>query len=111
MMTRDDVIELLQVVQAYDNRDISSLTIATWSKSADIAHWPRDAAFDAVHAHFANSTAWIMPGHVTERIRNAARQPRGADEVLALDKPVASTERRAEFMRQIRELANRKAMP
>lgn len=109
-MQRDDVIALVQVIQAYDNRDVSELTLATWSKAAEVAHWRRTEAITAVHEHYATSTAWLMPGHVTERIRAARRQPAPASD-LALDRPpVASPERRAELMAQIRALAETKVI-
>ena len=110
-MNRDQIIRLLQVVQAYDNRTIDGITINAWATAAQIARWRPEAAEKAVHAHYATSTAWLMPGHVTEQIRLAARQPAPAEEVLALEKKPASPERRAELMAQIRKLADRKAMP
>jgi hypothetical protein len=107
-VTRDEIVELLQVVTAYDNRNLDTLIVATWSEAARRANWSREGALEAIHAHYAGSTAWIMPGHVTELLRAKSRQPASAAEVLQLDKPVASPERRAELMAQIRQIADSK---
>ncbi|GGF38958.1 hypothetical protein [Williamsia phyllosphaerae] len=110
-MTRDQIIELLQVIQSYDSRTIDELAIHTWGKAAEIGRWAPEPAAAAVHAHYADTTAWLMPGHITQAIRSAARQPAPVDEVVfALDKPVASPERRAELMAQIRQLGDKKAV-
>lgn len=110
-MERDEVVQLVQVIAAYDNRRIDELLIQTWSESARRARWTMAAATDAVHEHFARSTAWLMPGHVTEAIRTARRQPAPVDQVLELTgPPPASEERRAEVLALVRNLADRKAI-
>lgn len=107
-MNRDEIVELLQVVTAYDNRNLDHLIVATWCEAARRANWRRESALEAIHAHYAGSTAWIMPGHVTEQIKAKSRQPAPVAELLELDKPVASPERRAELMAQIRKIADGK---
>jgi hypothetical protein len=109
-MNRDQVVQLLQVVTAYDNRKLDQVLVAAWNESATRGHWEFEPALNAVHDHYAGSTAWIMPGHVTERIKAKSRQPAPAAEVLELDKPIASPERRAELMAEIRKIADRKAV-
>lgn len=109
-LDRDQIIDLLSVIAAYDRRSIGEGDIAAWSESARRAGWRFEDAVDAVHAHFADSSKWLMPGHVTERIRLARRQPAPAGEVLALAKPPASAERRAEFMAQLRTLVGKKSI-
>ncbi|MBF6133492.1 hypothetical protein IU501_10825 [Nocardia otitidiscaviarum] len=60
---------LLQVVAAYDGRDIDSAAIAAWTEAARRQRWTFAEAADAVHQHYSAQTAWIMPGHVTQLIR------------------------------------------
>ncbi|MGW5387164.1 hypothetical protein [Nocardia sp. NPDC003963] len=111
-MTRDEVIDLLQAAHAYDNRKVDRIMLAAWSESAARARWSFAAALDAVHEHFAHTPGtYLMPGHVTERIRQTRRQPAPIDELRALDPPPpASAEKRAEVMRLVRELADRKSV-
>ena len=109
-MNRNQIIDLLTAASAYDRRTIGEGDVHAWSEAARRAGWTFERALDALHAHYAETSKWLMPGHITERMRLASRQPAPADEVLALDKPVASPERRAELMAQIRQLADRKAM-
>lgn len=111
-MNRNEIIELLQVVQSYDNRDIGQTTIAAWHEAAQRGRWTRAAALDAVHEHYATSTDWLMPGHVTPMVRAAMRQPAPASEVTAqLSKAPASEEVRNRAMAEIAKLAASKAMP
>lgn len=92
-MTRDDVVDLLSIVTAYDNRNATQATVAAWSMAADIGRWSIEEAVDAVHAHYAESTEFLMPGHVTDRVRarrqdHALRQ-RAALEAAPVDPKVA----------------------
>lgn len=109
-LDRDQIIDLLSVIAAYDRRQVGEGDLAAWAEASRRAGWTFQAAVDAVHSHFADSSAWLMPGHVTERIRLQRRQPAPADEVLALAKPVASAERRAEFMAQLRDVVGKKSI-
>ena len=111
-MTHDEVVQLLQVISTYDSRKLDGLTVAAWKESAVRARWDFRAALEAVHEHYSKSTAWLMPGHVTEQMRARARQPAPASDLLGLpSSPPASVERRAELMAQIRALADGKAVP
>lgn len=82
MFTTDDAIDLLTLAAAYDRRTIGQGDVHAWHDAATRAGWTRDAAFEAVKAHYATSTAWLMPGHVTDRIRADRRQPPPLREVL-----------------------------
>lgn len=111
-MTHDEVVHLLQIVSTYDSRKLDHLTVAAWKEAASRARWTSDAALEAVHEHYSKSTAWLMPGHVTELVRAGKRHPAPVDEVLSIAAaPPASPERRAELMAQIRKLADSKAVP
>lgn len=74
-MTARGIGDVLAVVVAYDNREITEAVVAAWLAAAQDARWTRDEAVIAVRQHYANTTEWIMPAHVTERVR-AARQDR-----------------------------------
>lgn len=85
--------------------------VSAWSEAARRGHWTCDTAVDAVHEHFATSTVWVMPAHLTAIIKAKGRQPAPASEVLGIDRPPpASPERRAELMAEIRRLADAKGI-
>lgn len=85
MLTPDQVIDLLTAAASYDRRKVGKADVAAWSEAARRGRWTFEDALDAVFEHFTNSTEWLMPGHITTRIR-AARQDR-ADRQLAQPEP------------------------
>ena len=93
----DEVLALLQVAQSYDNRNIDRIMQSSWLDAAHRARWDHVAAVTAVRAHYAESTDWIMPGHVTARIKAASKAPGYAPEYQpALSAaPPATAEQRA----------------
>lgn len=110
-MTRDQIIELLQVVSTYDGRKLDQMTIAAWGEAAKRGNWTPEKAAEAVHQHFATQTVWLMPGHVTEGIKRPSRQPANARDLLAVEGPTpASEQTRAAVMAQIRRLAESKSL-
>lgn len=110
-MTHDEIVQLLQVISAYDSRKIDGPTVAAWKESAARGRWKSESAFEAVHTHFAKSTAWLMPGHVSELIRAGNRHPAPASEVLSVERGApASEETRTRLMAEIRKLADSKAV-
>ncbi|WP_158170949.1 hypothetical protein [Rhodococcus sp. JT-3] len=110
-MEHDEVVSLLQVISVYDSRKLDVATISAWKESARRARWTTEAALDAVHEHFAHSTEYLRPGHITNRIRAPKRQPSPAADVLALNvAPPASKSHRADIMARIRSFADRKAV-
>ncbi|RPA65782.1 hypothetical protein EF294_03330 [Gordonia oryzae] len=112
-MNRNQIIDLLTIASAYDRRTIGEGDIAAWSEASRRAGWRLELATDAIHEHYAQTSKWLMPGHITERIKLAARQPAPVDEAMRQlgAAPPASAERRAEVMAEIRKFADRKAMP
>lgn len=74
-LTESEVRRLLAVVMAYDNRKPGDAAVLAWAEAARRGGWTLDGALDAVHQHYSRSTEWIMPGHITETLRAAARQP------------------------------------
>ncbi|MCF3939929.1 hypothetical protein [Gordonia tangerina] len=110
-MNRNEVIDLLTAASAYDRRTIGEGDVVAWSEAAHRAGWTFPKALDALHEHYAKTSQWLMPGHITERLRLVSRQPAPVSDVLALDAaPPASAERRAELMAEIRKLADRKSV-
>ena len=76
-MTELEIRTLLAAAVAYDNRRPSQANIAAWCEAANRAGWTFPAALDAIHAHYAESTAFLMPGHITTRL--AERSARDTD--------------------------------
>lgn len=115
-ITKNQVLQLLRIAAAYDRRTIGEADVLAWSEAARRANWPNpDAAADAIHAHYADTETWIMPGHVTKRIRASASGHPSAKPVAEVleqldSAPPASPERRAELMAEIRKLADRKTL-
>lgn len=70
----DQVITLLAVVVGYDGRfDASHARILVWAEAARRGRWTYDEAEEAVHQHYLESTDYLMPAHIGQRIR-ATRQ-------------------------------------
>lgn len=74
-MTRDEIINLLSIAAAYDKRTLGEADIAAWSDAADRGRWSYDMAQDAVKAHYAERAEWLMPSHITYRIRSRRAEP------------------------------------
>ena len=75
-MTPADAARLLGVAAIYDRRTIGKIEASAWAdalKGLD----PRECA-EAIKAHYARTTEWLMPAHVrngvTQTRRDAARQ-------------------------------------
>lgn len=85
MMTNNEIIDLLTAISAYDNRKPNPASVLAWGKAAELGRWTLVEALDAVHAHFSENPDYLMPAHVTVRVK-AARQDRAMrDEALALE--------------------------
>ena len=66
-----DIIETSKVlakIQAFDNRNVEPETTLAWQEVLE-PHALQDA-LAAVSAYFRTSTAWIMPAHIVERVRD-----------------------------------------
>ena len=74
-LSQDEVRALLAIAVAYDNRKPGEVTIAAWMEAADRGRWTFPAAVEAIHDHYAKSTDFLMPGHITTAVRAAMRQP------------------------------------
>jgi hypothetical protein len=109
-VTEDEIRGLLAAAMAYDNRRPGDANVAAWLEAATRARWTFPAALDAVHAHYATATQFLMPGHVTERIRQDRREPAPAAGLLGPSDP-ASDDTRSTVMDQIRGFAGRFGLP
>lgn len=83
-MTEQEIRALLIAAMAYDNRKPGDATVAAWLEAAGRARWTFEGALEAVHAHYAESPTWIMPGHITTRLASARTGPAPVRELLAL---------------------------
>ncbi|MGH3771892.1 MAG: hypothetical protein ACRDRW_10920 [Pseudonocardiaceae bacterium] len=73
MISNDDVVRLVQTAGAYDGRKASEVSVPAWADASGRGRWTYPEAVEAIKAHYAESTAFIMPAHVTERIRARRR--------------------------------------
>jgi hypothetical protein len=92
-MSRDEIRQLLAIVASYDNRKVGTSMVEAWHETARRCRWTYAEAAEAVHAHYAEQTAYVMPGAITDRIRSARRYSRPA--LPTRSNPPASAEHRA----------------
>ncbi len=110
MINRDQIIDLLSVVATYDRRTVGEMDVRAYGEAAERAGWTFDEAVEAVHRHFATSTAWLMPGHITDTLRAQRSAPRTYERELPPATP--SQQARASHLQRIfGELAKRRALP
>jgi hypothetical protein len=108
-MLEHEVRQILATAMAYDNRKPGEANIAAWTEAADRGRWTFADALEAVHDHYARSTDFLMPAHVTAFIRLKMRLPQPVSEAVAhLEAaPPASEETRRRAMEEIRRFAER----
>jgi hypothetical protein len=104
-MTRDQVVDLLTAISAYDNRKPNPAAVLAWGKAAELGRWTLPEALEAVHGHFSEDPAYLMPAHVTARVK-AARQDRALrDEALAIEAGPVHPEVAARVEKVVAEIA------
>jgi hypothetical protein len=108
-MNEQQVRAVLATAMAYDNRKPGEANIAAWMEAADRGRWSFEAAVEAVHQHYATSTEFLMPAHVTKLMRSAMRQPGPVSDAVAHleGSAPASDETRRKAMEEIRKFADR----
>lgn len=75
-LTDTQIKTVLAAAMAYDNRKLpGEANRAAWGEAARRANWTLAGAIEAVHQHYATSTDFVMPGHITALIRAERRQP------------------------------------
>lgn len=72
-ITDHETRRLLAVAMSYDNRKPAEAAVLAWGEAASRGRWTFDEAIEAAHAHYTESTDFLMPAHITRRIK-AARQ-------------------------------------
>lgn len=107
-MTRDEIISLLELAQATDNRNIDDAMVAVWLDAAHIARWTTAEAVDAMRHHYALETEWVRQGHITKWIKNRRRQPAPATPAAALPAPTSTAAHRARMLREMAEAIGQK---
>lgn len=67
-MNHDEMVDLLTLIAARDNRAVGQTTVAVWLE--DIGDLPFDDARRAVADHFREEPGvWLMAGHVRARVK------------------------------------------
>lgn len=66
-MTPADAAELLSIAAAFDRRKIGHTDALAWAKALEGLN-PRDCA-QAITDHFKDSTEYLMPAHVRQRVQ------------------------------------------
>jgi hypothetical protein len=96
-LTDAEVRQLLVAAMSYDNRKPpGQANVAAWSDSAELAKWTFDEALRALKAHYTEDSAFLMPGHITARIRKERQDRRALPppmQRLAIEAPPAEPER------------------
>lgn len=101
-MTEREIRAVYAVAMAYDNRRLSEANITAWWEQARRNRWTFDEAREAVHEHFATSTDFLMPAHITAIIRNRRSKPESAAAVRELPAtPLADPERIGRLLGQL----------
>lgn len=105
MLTRDETVDLLTAISAYDNRKPNAAALMAWGKAAEIGRWTFPEALDAVHQHFSENPEYLMPAHITALVK-AARQDRAMRaEALALEAGPVDAAAAATVQRAVEQVA------
>lgn len=72
-MNEDEVRALLAVAMGYDNRRPGDLNVAAWREASERGRWTLGEAVNAAHEHYAVSSDFLMPAHITDRIKAERR--------------------------------------
>ena len=64
--------KVLAKIQAFDNRNVEPETTLAWHEV--LAPHTLPDALAAVSAYFRTNTAWIMPAHIVERVRDMEQE-------------------------------------
>lgn len=76
-MNETEVKKLLVLAMSYDNRKMPAYAnVLAWQEQADRNDWTPEAAREAIHRHYASSTDFLMPGHVTAILSEVRKQIR-----------------------------------
>lgn len=101
-MNRNEVIDLLTIIAAVDNRQVGQITVEAWLDAIG------DLAFtdcrEAVRQHRRTSTEWLMPAHVRDLVQRVVdHRQSSANTVL----PTANPDREAEYRAELADIRRR----
>lgn len=97
MLTDAEVRLLLGHAMAYDARlQPGEATVAAWTEASRRGRWTYDEALEVTHQHYAESTDWLMPGTITQRIRSARNDRAMREAAKPARQPDAIGQRRIE---------------
>lgn len=104
-MNHNEVVDLLTAISAYDNRKPNPAAVLAWGKASELGRWTLPEALEAVHGHFSEDPAYLMPAHVTARVKAARHDRRLRDEALAIEAGPVHPEVAARVEKVVAELA------
>jgi hypothetical protein len=105
MISDTRIRQLYALAVAYDNRKGSEANITAWTEQAERNRWTFDEAREAIHEHYATSTEFLMPAHITAIVRRGRNHPPTVDQARELPPaPPADPQRIREV---VTELARR----
>ena len=81
MMTAAEVTKLLSLIASLDGRTTGPTDDLVWFAVAEAAGWTYPLAERAVIQHFAHSTEWLKPAHITQRIAEARNALKAAFQI------------------------------
>ena len=81
MMTAAEVSKLPSLAARLDGRTTDAADDLAWFAVAQAAGWTYPLAERAVIEHFAHSTEWLKPAHITQRITEAKRTVKAAFQI------------------------------
>lgn len=67
-MNYDETAKVLAAIQIYDARHVDQATVKAWHKM--IGRFTMQDCLNAVEAHFAESTEYLLPAHVIRRVKS-----------------------------------------
>jgi len=109
-VNREQVIDLLTIASAYDNRKPDETAVYAWHEAATRERWTWEEAREAVLDHYARSSEWLMPGHVTRWIKSRRQLHPPVSELQLEAAPPASEATRRRVMELVRQLSARKSV-
>jgi len=104
-MNQNEVVDLLTAISAYDNRNPNPAAVLAWGKAAELGRWTFPEALAAVHAHFAENPDYLMPAHITARVKAVRQDQAMREEALALEAAPTDPAAAARIQQIVGELA------
>jgi hypothetical protein len=87
-LTRAQAARLVTLAAAWDNREVGEAAAIAWCDSGNRARWTYAEAVEAIKDHYAATSDWIMPSHITTRIREVRQDQAMRQQAQELTGPV-----------------------